>query len=203
MDNTIVENISKNIKELRLLNGMKQTDLGEKISYSDKTISKWENATSSPDITALAAIADIFGVTIDDLIKPNAAEIAERLSQQEDKDVKHNDIAMLSLTILSLFTIAVILYVTLYITKATVFWQVFVWAVPPSALVFYRYNRHHFGPKWLNALFLSIFCWSLITSIYLQLLSYNIWSLFFLGVPLQPMIIISTLLKKNNRKYDV
>ena len=40
--NQIETNISKNIKELRVASGMKQSELGEKIAYSDKTISKWE-----------------------------------------------------------------------------------------------------------------------------------------------------------------
>lgn len=72
--NQIETNISKNIKELRVASGMKQSELGEKIAYSDKTISKWENGSSVPDIVALGAVADLFGITVDDLIRENAAD---------------------------------------------------------------------------------------------------------------------------------
>lgn len=72
--NQIETNISKNIKELRVASGMKQSELGDKIAYSDKTISKWENGSSVPDIVALGAVADLFGITVDDLIRENAAD---------------------------------------------------------------------------------------------------------------------------------
>ena len=38
----IEKNIADNIKSLRLQAGLKQSELGDKIAYSDKTISKWE-----------------------------------------------------------------------------------------------------------------------------------------------------------------
>ena len=200
MDREIESNISKNIKELRLQRGMKQRDLGKKISYSDKTVSKWENGTSSPDINALAAISELFGVTIDDLIKPNAVLKAEGNSLEQRKEDKKNDIAMLALSILSVVTVCVILYVALYIIKNQKYWQAFVWAVPPSMLFAYRYNKTHENVRWANAVLLSIFCWSLLAAVYLQFIDYNIWPLFFLGAPVQPMIIISTLFKKKQSK---
>ena len=82
--NQIETNISKNIKELRVASGMKQSELGEKIAYSDKTISKWENGSSVPDIVALGAVADLFGITVDDLIRENAAD---KLINREKKTV--------------------------------------------------------------------------------------------------------------------
>ena len=42
--------VAKNITELRLLNNMTQLELAEKLNYSNKTISKWERAESTPDI---------------------------------------------------------------------------------------------------------------------------------------------------------
>ena len=77
MGNEIEKNIAVNIKELRLRRGMKQSELGETISYSDKTISKWENGTSVPDVTALVALAEAFGVSVSDMVKPDAVKVAE------------------------------------------------------------------------------------------------------------------------------
>ena len=76
MESQIERNIAKNIKELGVASGLKQSELGDKISYSDKTISKWENGSSIPDITALDAIAKLFSLTVDDLINENAVERA-------------------------------------------------------------------------------------------------------------------------------
>ena len=61
--------VAKNITELRILNNMTQLELAEKLNYSDKAISKWERGESTPDISVLVMIADIFGVSLDYLVK--------------------------------------------------------------------------------------------------------------------------------------
>lgn len=193
----IENNISKNIKELRVASGMKQSELGEKIAYSDKTISKWENGSSVPDIVALGAVAEIFGVTVDDLIKENAVE---KLLQREQRQTKSesNDIVMLCLSVLSVFTIAVILYVAFLIIKNYKFWQVFIWAIPISAFLCAKYNKAHGNIKWVNTVLFSLICWGIIVSAYLQILSYNLWPIFFIGIPIEGMIVISTLFCKTS-----
>lgn len=198
MESQIEKNISKNIKELRLAGGMKQSELGDKIAYSDKTISKWENGSSVPDITALSAVADLFGITVDDLIRENAVQ--KTLKKEEESHPKNdsNDIAMLCLSVLSIFTIAVIIYVAFLIVKDYTFWQVFVWAVPLSAFICVKYNRAHGNIKWVNTVLLSLICWGIIVAVYLQMISYNLWPTFFIGIPLEAMIIISTLFRKTS-----
>ncbi len=59
--------IGKNIAELRKSKGMTQEALGSVIGVSPQTVSKWENDTNMPDITLLPVIADVFGVTVDEL----------------------------------------------------------------------------------------------------------------------------------------
>ncbi len=200
MDSQIEKNIAKNIKEMRLESGMKQSELGEKISYSDKTISKWENGSSVPDITALCAVAELFNVKVDDLVKENAAEILKKKSEPQKPKNDSNDIAMLCLSVLSVFTIAVIIYVGFMIIKTEKLWQVYIWAVPVSAFICLKYNKVHGNIKWVNTVLLSLIDWGLIVAAYLQLISYNLWPIFFIGIPLQAMIIISTLFQDGDKK---
>ena len=80
--------VAKNIAELRLLNNMTQMELAEKLNYSDKTISKWERADSSPDISVLVEIADLFGVTLDYLV---TAEHTEKATASEKERKKTAD----------------------------------------------------------------------------------------------------------------
>ena len=67
----LMKNYSKiladNISFLRKANNLTQESLAEKVNLSFQAISKWENGQSSPDITLLPVLADIFGVHIDDL----------------------------------------------------------------------------------------------------------------------------------------
>ncbi|MDD6251820.1 MAG: helix-turn-helix transcriptional regulator, partial [Oscillospiraceae bacterium] len=63
--------VAKNITQLRLAKGMTQLELAEILNYSDKAVSKWERGDSIPDITVLTKIADMFGVTLDYLVRPH------------------------------------------------------------------------------------------------------------------------------------
>ena len=63
------KNIGKFIASLRKANGYTQEELGEILSVSNKTISSWENGNSSPDLSLLPIIADLFNVTCDELLR--------------------------------------------------------------------------------------------------------------------------------------
>ncbi len=57
------------IAVLRKANGMTQKDLAEKLNVSDKTISRWERDDGAPDLSAIPVLAEIFGVTCDELLR--------------------------------------------------------------------------------------------------------------------------------------
>ncbi len=57
------------IAALRRANGMTQKDLAEKLSVSDKAVSRWERDESLPDLMLLPVIADIFHITVDELLR--------------------------------------------------------------------------------------------------------------------------------------
>lgn len=203
MNDNIEHNIAVNIKELRTNASLTQSELGDKISYSDKTVSKWENGTSVPDINALCALAEVFGITLDDIVKENAAMKQQSLSVGEQKSEKANDIAMLCLSVVSVYMVATFAYVGLLMIKDYNIWQIFVWAIAPSALIVYRFNKLNFNAKWASTVTLSVFMWSLITALYLQLLYIdNFWPMFFIGTPLQAMIVISTLFRKRKGLFS-
>ncbi len=60
------------IKELRNKRSMTQTELAERLCVSDKTISKWETGKGYPDITLLEPIAEIFSVSVTELLSGSA-----------------------------------------------------------------------------------------------------------------------------------
>ena len=59
---------SENLVQLRKLHGMSQEDLAEKLSVSRQTVSKWEAGDSLPDIEKSRILADLFEVSLDDLV---------------------------------------------------------------------------------------------------------------------------------------
>lgn len=55
------------IKELREEFQLTQGELADKISNAQRNVSNWEKGTSEPDCATLVRLADVFGVTLDEL----------------------------------------------------------------------------------------------------------------------------------------
>ena len=66
--------------ELRKSAGMTQNDLAEKLNVSRQAVSRWEQGSATPDVENLIAISDLFGVTLDELLRGEAPPTA---AQQE------------------------------------------------------------------------------------------------------------------------
>ena len=69
--------LGKRIAELRRQKGLTQRQLGDLMSVSDKTVSKWENGGSLPDVASLGKLAEIFECTVDHLMTGNPPELTE------------------------------------------------------------------------------------------------------------------------------
>ncbi len=62
------QTLGKRIATLRKAQGLTQEQLAEKVGVSAQAVSKWENDMTCPDITTIPLLADIFGVTTDELL---------------------------------------------------------------------------------------------------------------------------------------
>ncbi|MES9522485.1 helix-turn-helix domain-containing protein [Streptomyces capoamus] len=63
------QQIGLQIREARRTAGLSQLALGERIGRDHKTVSRWENALTAPDLTDLLLIADALGVPLSDLVR--------------------------------------------------------------------------------------------------------------------------------------
>ena len=91
--------IGNKIRQMRKNAGYTQEQLAEKLGVSAQSISKWETETSMPDITLLPNIAEVFGISIDDLFDltveqkmkriENRMEIEEEFSPENYKEYEH------------------------------------------------------------------------------------------------------------------
>lgn len=80
------------LSALRKANGMTQKDLAERLNVSDKAVSRWERDENYPDLPLLPVIAEIFGVTTDELLRgernnpetgePNTVTAPDRSAKQ-------------------------------------------------------------------------------------------------------------------------
>lgn len=80
--------LSKRIKELRTEKGWSQETLAERAYVSRQTISNWETEKSYPDVHSLLILCDVFGVSLDDLIKGDVDTMKETIKNDEAKRLK-------------------------------------------------------------------------------------------------------------------
>ncbi|GCF94948.1 hypothetical protein NRIC_28390 [Enterococcus florum] len=66
--NNLKSNISANLCYLRTANRLTQEELAEKIQVTRQAVAKWENGDSLPDIIKCAALAELFEVSLNDLV---------------------------------------------------------------------------------------------------------------------------------------
>ena len=52
---------------LRKANGMTQREVADRLNVSDKAVSRWERDECAPDLSLIPAIAELYGVTCDEL----------------------------------------------------------------------------------------------------------------------------------------
>ena len=69
--------LADKIIEQRKKNGWSQEELAEKMDVSRQSISKWEGAQSIPDMKKILAMADLFGVSTDYLLRREGYELEE------------------------------------------------------------------------------------------------------------------------------
>ena len=58
---------------LRRASGMTQKELAERLNVSDKSVSRWERDEGAPDLSLIPVIAEVFGVTCDELLRGERA----------------------------------------------------------------------------------------------------------------------------------
>lgn len=73
---------------LRKANGYTQQDVAEKLNISNRTLSSWETDRTLPDVLTLPAIADLYGVTVDELLRGERNNNTERTVDITENSLK-------------------------------------------------------------------------------------------------------------------
>lgn len=194
--------VAKNIATLRVASHLTQFELGEKLNYSDKAVSRWERGEAIPDAYVLLQMAEIFGVTVDFILKPHTEDDfteqkeEEALPQGVPDKVRRLVILLSFLGVWSLALVAFVISAFMY----EYFWLAFIYALPISFLVLFIFNCL-WGTRKLGVLYLSATVWGLLLSLHLSLLAYpNAWLFYLVGIPAQIIIPIAFLPWRNKTK---
>lgn len=75
--------IGKQIKKHRSELSLSQEEFADKIFVTRQTVSNWENDKSYPDINSLVLMAEVFGVSLDSLVKGDIEEMNEKIKTED------------------------------------------------------------------------------------------------------------------------
>lgn len=212
-DEKLKHQLGINIATFRKRSGMTQAALAEKINFSDKAVSKWERGESVPDILTIMELAQLFEISVDDLLKDhnalpeNIGKVEQVMGKAVEKTLKRKAdkriIAQLS-SILVWF-VALLTFVICSTVGLEKSWLAFVFAFPVNCIVLLSLRsawRDYRSNRWL----ISGIMWGSLVSIYVCLWlfgGWNVWKLFLLGIPGQAAIILSfRMFRKNTVKSE-
>lgn len=151
------DTVAKNLVELRTKAGFTQLELAEKINYTDKAVSKWERGEAMPDLRVLVKIADIYNITVDDIVSPHTER---RIKPKMNTGKKRLLITMLSVGLV-LF-IATLVFMIFFFIPATEKYAYLVFICAPFVCSIPLFV---FSAKWGNwitdTLACSLLVWSL------------------------------------------
>ena len=133
--------VGTRIKEHRTRLGLSQDDLAQRIYVSRQTISSWENDKTYPDVQSLLILTQVFGTTVDDLIKGDV----EAMTKTIDNDVRL--MKRLSLVMLG-FIVLMLAALVWMCVQLTVWGWSFAQAVPTIVLVFVLWGVAMFAALW-------------------------------------------------------
>ena len=196
-----IENLKKNIKnnlvKYRKAKGLTQLQLAEKLGYSDKTVSKWEREEGVPDIYILKEIADLYGVTVNDLIsdentlnKPTLPKISRR-----------NKILISLLSAGLVWLVATTLQVSFDLASLNILQHIsniYIYAIPLSCIVLIVFNSL-WGKRIFNLFLIRALIWTSTLSIYVSLPISNVAKLFIIPIPLQVLTTLWYMLDKKKK----
>lgn len=198
--------VAKNILTLRTKNQITQSQLGEKLNYSDKAVSKWERGESIPDVTVLKSIGEVFGVSVDYLLVNHDEEdnkTEKELYQADIIDIEANHKLIAMIAIVGIWTLALLIYLILWWTIKINFWSIFMYAVPLSLVVLLVFSCIWSKRKIFNFWIISALVWSILIVICVcvrTFANFSIWQLLSLGVPSQILIALSFRIRKKRTK---
>ena len=192
--------IGRRIRSFREKAGMTQGRLAELLNISPQAVSKWERGESMPDVPTLVQLAELFEISVNDLLAdPNAlpgnpGTLEKAMTQVSEKALKKKADKNIILRLCStlVWFVALLVFVVVSSFGLPKSWIMFIYAIPANAIVMLSLRSAWHDFRW-NQMLISLIVWGSLLSIYMIILAlyrYNFWKLFLLGIPGQIAIFL-------------
>lgn len=196
--------LADRLVELRKENKLSQEALAEKLGLSRQSISKWERAEASPDTDNLIALADLYKMSLDELLGNETVKAEDKRENKKEKREKKalTQKQIKGKKILSMVPIFLILAVVIYVGVGMLIggtWWALMWILFPLVIGFAFWGLSLLLEQ-IKAL--SVFCGALsvtlaTASIFAALgIQFGLWRIAWLVFLIIPVYIYLSVIKK-------
>ncbi len=190
--------IAENLVKYRKLANLTQLEVAEKLNYSDKSVSKWEQGNGMPDIFVLEQLSELYGVTVNDFLCRHTEEIPRPRRRDE---INRYIIMLMSSGLCWLVAVVIYVFLGLFNVNPAYTWLTFLYAIPAMFIVIVVFCCiwKYYVLRWISA---SAIIWTSLLALYLSFreLTDSAYLLFFLGVPLQILLMLWFYFRRRVRK---
>lgn len=181
------EVIAANLVHLRQEAGLTQVQLAEMLNYSDKAVSKWERGESIPDLRVLIKLAQIYHISLDDIVR---SKHEKRLIPRLNLQKKHVLITLLSVGLVAVIATAVFMIFFYIVPLKNYAYLAYVCAPFVASVVFTV-----FAAMWYRRITLaiaaSLVLWSVVLIIHVFLVLFTqiiVWPFYLVAGGMQILI---------------
>lgn len=197
------QTIADNLIYYRKNNNLTQAKLAEILNYSDKAVSKWERGDGIPDIFILKKLADLYHITVNDLISTK--------KKKQHVPFFKNRIIITLLSIGLAWLVSIVAFSILLMIENNInskwdwLWIFFIYPIPVSfiiALVFAKI----WGKRWYRFFIVSGIIFGTGLAIFCQLIIFpnivNAWIIWIICVPIEILNALWYLLNRKKKDID-
>lgn len=187
-----------NLTKLRNAASMTQLELAERLNFSDKAVSKWERAESMPDVYTVKQLADLFQVSVDDLLTPSEEWKKPVIKGVLDKKHRITGGLITLVVLVSIVAVAILVFVILWLAGLPDP-RVFVYMLPAVFITWLVLNSTMLDGKHNRYITMGL-VFSVVAVVYAALISLNPWQLFLFAIPAEAVTWLSFYINRQRKK---
>ena len=189
---------ASNLIKLRTGAGLTQAELAEKISYSDKSISKWERGEAIPDAYVLKQLSGLFGVSVDALLSEE--EGWKKAGPDLHQKMQYSQRFLILCVIAGIFTLCFLEFVIVWAVAGVFHWLMLYAGIPCSLIVLLVLNTVWYKGR-NNMYIVGMLVASVILFVYLLflMLGKDLWQILLVIIPAEIVVYLAFHIRRRKK----
>ena len=189
---------ASNLIKLRTGKGLTQAELADKLSYSDKSVSKWERGEAIPDAYVLKQMSELFGVPVDALLSEE--EGWKKAGPDLHQKMQYSQQFLILSVIAGIFTLCFLEFVIVWAVAGVLHWLVLYAGIPCSLIALLILNSVWYKGRGnmyiVGALVLSLFLFAYFLA---MRFGKNPWQILLAIIPAEVVVYFAFHIRKRKK----